>query len=73
MSMPSSPSTEPANYHAYLLRIWREEGEEWRVSLQSTRTGERVGFADLHTAVQFVEQHLHLHLNHPEEQQGTPK
>ncbi|MCA9979415.1 MAG: hypothetical protein KDD89_01220 [Anaerolineales bacterium] len=71
MFIPSLPQTEPANYHAYLLRIWREDGGEWRVSLQSTRTGERVGFADLHTAVYFVEQHLHL--NHPEEQQGKPK
>jgi hypothetical protein len=46
------------DYHAYLLRLWREEGENWRVSLQSIRTGERFGFADLQTAVYFVEQNL---------------
>lgn len=46
------------DYHAYLLRLWREEGEYWRVSLQSTRTGERFGFTDLQAAVQFIEQNL---------------
>ncbi|NUM43531.1 MAG: hypothetical protein HUU38_02410 [Anaerolineales bacterium] len=46
------------DYHAFLLRIWRETGECWRVSLQSIRTGERYGFADLQTAMQFVEQNL---------------
>ncbi|MCB8923878.1 MAG: hypothetical protein H6662_20050 [Ardenticatenaceae bacterium] len=49
---------QTTNYHAYLLRLWREEGGDWRVSLQSTRTGERFGFADLQTAVQFIAQTL---------------
>lgn len=51
------PEKNP-NYHVYLLRLWREEGGSWRVSLQSTYTGERCGFADLQTAVQFIEQNL---------------
>lgn len=51
-------SEKATDYHAYLLRLWREDGENWRVSLQLSRTGERFGFADLQAAVQFVEQNL---------------
>lgn len=35
---------------AYRLRLWEARGEAgmvWRVSLESARTGERVGFASL--------------------------
>lgn len=32
-------------YHAYLLRIWRENGcEAWRALLEDPHTGERLGF-----------------------------
>lgn len=55
-----------SNYHVYLLRLWCEEGENWRVSLQSTRTGERFGFADLQSAVQFIEQNLRQGESHEE-------
>lgn len=58
MSDHEHHSEKTANYHVYLLRLWREEGESWRVSLQSTHTGERCGFADLQTAVQFIEKNL---------------
>lgn len=58
MSEHAYHSEDATDYHAYLLRLWREEGGDWRVSLQSTRTGERYGFADLQMAVQFVEQNL---------------
>lgn len=37
-------------YLAYLLRLWQakcEDGMDWRASLESARTGERVGFASL--------------------------
>lgn len=46
------------HYHSYLLRIWYEEGYGWRVSLQPTCTQERLGFADLYSAMMFVEQSL---------------
>lgn len=58
MSDPEKCPVETTDYHAYLLRIWREEEGCWRVSLQSTRTRERFGFADLHAAVQFMEREL---------------
>jgi hypothetical protein len=37
-----------ANYHAYLLRLWREGSSgPWRVMLQDAATGQRHGFAGL--------------------------
>ena len=36
------------DYHAALLRLWRERpGGMWRASLQDAESGERFGFADL--------------------------
>ncbi len=36
-------------YCSYLLRIWVEpgDGDQWRFSLEDTRTGNRVGFSSL--------------------------
>ena len=36
-------------YCSYLLRIWIEpsDGDQWRFSLEETRTGKRVGFSSL--------------------------
>ena len=53
-----SEDDEPADYYAYLLRLWRAddaldsrkddaEYTPWRVSLESARTGERQGFGSL--------------------------
>ena len=44
-----TPDTDhAADYHAALLRLWRERpGGAWRASLQDTETGARTGFADL--------------------------
>jgi len=37
-----------ADYHAGLLRLWRDgAGGAWRASLQDAESGERLGFADL--------------------------
>ncbi len=45
---PDSNQVAPADYHAGLLRLWREgAGGTWRVSLQPIGGGERIGFADL--------------------------
>jgi hypothetical protein len=41
-------SNHPADYHAGLLRLWRDgPGGPWRASLQDAESGERIGFADL--------------------------
>jgi hypothetical protein len=48
--MQSSDSNQPApaDYHAGLLRLWREGAcGAWRASLQDAESGERIGFADL--------------------------
>jgi hypothetical protein len=45
---PGSNQVAPADYHAGLLRLWREgAGGAWRASLQDAESGERLGFADL--------------------------
>lgn len=44
------------NYYAYLLRLWRENDDSpWRVSLQDSRTGEKIGFAELGQLKTFLE------------------
>jgi len=48
MQTPDSNQPAPADYHAWLLRLWREgERGAWRASLQDAESGERLGFADL--------------------------
>ncbi len=48
---------EEPDHIAYLLRMWRANGEEkvaWRASLESPRTGRRVGFAGLDELFTFL-------------------
>jgi hypothetical protein len=42
-------------YLAYLLRLWCEDDElAWRATLESARTGERHGFANLAALAAFL-------------------
>jgi hypothetical protein len=51
---PLAAGQEPANYHAWLLRIWREYPDEpWRVTLQRT-DGERIGFPELQELFEYL-------------------
>ena len=46
-------------YLAYLLRLWQvrcEKGLVWRASLESTRAGERWGFASLDELFDFLQE-----------------
>jgi len=47
----------PKDYHSYLLRLWRvrNDGENWRASLENVQTGELHGFKDLATLEHFLE------------------
>ncbi|MBN1642705.1 MAG: hypothetical protein JXA09_15830 [Anaerolineae bacterium] len=48
-------------YIAYLLRLWlvrREEGAAWRASLESARTGERLGFASVDQLFDFLRRRM---------------
>ena len=48
MQPPDTNQPAQTDYHARLLRLWREEaGGPWRASLQAAESGERIGFADL--------------------------
>lgn len=43
------------DYCAFLLRLWREEGEtHWRASLENPITGEKQGFANLNRLVKHL-------------------
>lgn len=43
------------DYHAYLIRFWREEEQlPWRVTLVLPQTGERVSFASIEQAFSFL-------------------
>jgi hypothetical protein len=53
-------SNQPADYHASLLRLWREHhGGPWRASLQDAESGERLGFADLERLFAHLRQLTH--------------
>jgi hypothetical protein len=40
-------TTSPSDYHAYLLRLWREDGQSpWRAELVSPHTGDKHHFAN---------------------------
>ena len=50
---------ERRRYVSYLLRLWQTQQEGamvWRASLESSRTGERQGFADLDALIAFLRQ-----------------
>ena len=66
-SQPSAgPVREQPDYMSYLLRLWRMPGDDagdphdgggsvWRASLDSSHTGERVGFASLEDLFGFLQ------------------
>ena len=47
---------EQPDYLSYLLRLWRvsEEKAAWRASLESSRTGERIGFTCLESLFAYL-------------------
>ena len=52
-------TSEQPDYLSYLLRLWREDGEEpknWRASLESALTGRRHVFPGLVELFAFVQQ-----------------
>ena len=60
---PGAPAMGEARrgYLSYLLRLWqaRADGElVWRASLESPRTGERRGFANLADMFAFLEEEI---------------
>lgn len=60
-------TTIDGNYHAYLLRFWREsELSSWRASLQDARTGQTLGFASMDELYQFLDERA------PREAKGQP-
>jgi hypothetical protein len=56
---PSTPTaSEPANYHSFLLRLWRDGPQRpWRASMHSTTTGTQHYFANLMHLHAFLQAH----------------
>ena len=47
-----------SDYHSYLLRMWRVQGEGgagWRASLEEVHSGELHGFQDLAALLRYLE------------------
>ena len=52
-------------YYSYLLRLWqvkKDDGQEWRASLENVETGEKHGFASLEELFVFLKQ-VPIHIN----------
>lgn len=48
-----------SDYHAFLLRLWRDSQEQrWRASLQCTTTGQRFHFGSLDELFVFIDARL---------------
>lgn len=51
--------TTPGNYHAYLLRVWREtDAMPWRATLEDPHTGERLSFAGADQLLAYLRRQL---------------
>lgn len=52
---PLQPLQQPAPYHSFLVRLWREQGHpDWRASARSIQTGEEQQFAHLEQLFVFL-------------------
>ncbi|MBN2006197.1 MAG: hypothetical protein JXA21_22770 [Anaerolineae bacterium] len=50
--------TQPPHYLSFLLRLWQTQDRGhsvWRASLESPKTGDRLGFANLQELMIFLE------------------
>ena len=47
-----------SNYKSYLLRLWRvrDDGINWRASLEDVQTGELKGFSRLTDLIEFLQE-----------------
>jgi hypothetical protein len=58
-------------YLAYLVRLWREEGDDrtiWRASVEDPHTAERRGFSDLSRLFEFLRQQTETASREPDDQ-----
>ena len=54
--------------YSYILRLWQEQDQTWRASLDDVQTGDRIGFADLETLFHFIQGHT-SQINHEEKEE----
>jgi hypothetical protein len=56
---PENSSPEPTNYHAYLLRLWRDGSQQpWRASLHCSTTDVLHHFADVSHLIAFLQDQM---------------
>ena len=61
-----------ANYHSYLLRLWRaDELASWQASLQSTASGETRRFSEIDSLWEFLSKELDSGGNPPPPPEDT--
>jgi len=63
MEMANKPTKTRSQYLSYLLRLWRENGDDrpqWRASLEWPRTERRQSFSTLAGLFAFLEQETGL-------------
>jgi len=54
-------TTEPTNYHAFLLRLWRENGRSpWHASVENPHNGEKKIFANLEQFWLYVQMEIEI-------------
>jgi hypothetical protein len=61
--------TNSSRYLAYMLRLWqvdRQGRPEWRASLESPHTAERLGFADVAQLLAFLQEKTGAEFNDDE-------
>jgi hypothetical protein len=62
------PATPDDNYHAYLLRFWRDDAQSpWRIVLIDSHTGEQQGFPSCADLYAFLDEQLALSIYHSQE------
>ena len=46
-----------SDYHSYLLRLWqvRDDGQQWRASLEDVQTGDLCGFENVKALVMYLQ------------------
>jgi hypothetical protein len=63
MTGKGDETQDQPDYLSYLLRLWRVTlaGQvAWRASLECPHTGDRLGFADLHSLWSFLQSQMRL-------------
>ncbi len=74
MRTKMSMNDEPDAYQTYVLRLWRARYKgrwQWRASIESPHTGERLAFAGLEQLFAYLSEQCDRQVSHTPEAPGT--